>query len=408
MVPKRRNADGGDPDDENTSPVPPGEMKRAFSTLLDNIPGMAYRCCNDPDWPMEFVSPKAEELTGYAPDTLRGLDSPTFGELIHSEDREFVWNTVQEALDERRPFQLTYRIVRADGETRWVDERGCGVWEDGELIALEGFISDVTEHREVRGRFLQAHKMRTLNRMATEMASKFRDLLSLVLTYADFVGENIDEESEVRQDVDRIIEAAERAVEMTRQLLSFSSRSAGRPEPVNLNVLLDDIEPLIGEMVSHRIDVEFDLDDDLWLTEIDVSEFEQVVMNLVTNACDAIGESGSIIIRTGNREVSSRHVDGEPGLEPGDYLALTVIDDGSGMSPEVRRRAVEPYFTTKEGELSDPRFQGSGLGLTTCYNIVTNLGGTLEIESTEGEGTSVEVFLPRATSESTLKKRVDP
>jgi PAS domain S-box-containing protein len=358
---------------------------------------MAYRCQNDPDWTMEFVSPKAEELTGYAAETLLGGDSPTFGEVVHPDDRQFVWENVQAALDGREPFQFTYRIVRADGETRWVDERGCGVWEDGELVALEGFISDVTEHREVRERFLQAHKMRTLNRMATEMANKFRDLLSLVLTYADFVGEHIEEASEVREDVDRIIEAAERAVEMTRQLLSFSTRSAGRPEPINMNVLLEDLVPLIDEMVSDRIEVEFDLEDGLWLSDIDVSEFEQIVMNLVTNACDAMGEAGSLVLRTANHEVSGRHVDGELGLADADgYVRLSVIDDGAGMSEEVRRKAVEPYFTTKEGDLSDPRFQGSGLGLTTCYNIVDNLGGTLEIESTEGEGTRVDVFLPRS------------
>lgn len=390
MAPERSDQDG-------TSPVPPEEMPRAFSTLLDNIPGMAYRCQNDPDWTMEFVSPKAEELTGYAAETLLGGDSPTFGEVVHPDDRQFVWENVQAALDGREPFQFTYRIVRADGETRWVDERGCGVWEDGELVALEGFISDVTEHREVRERFLQAHKMRTLNRMATEMANKFRDLLSLVLTYADFVGEHIEEASEVREDVDRIIEAAERAVEMTRQLLSFSTRSAGRPEPINMNVLLEDLVPLIDEMVSDRIEVEFDLEDGLWLSDIDVSEFEQIVMNLVTNACDAMGEAGSLVLRTANHEVSGRHVDGELGLADADgYVRLSVIDDGAGMSEEVRRKAVEPYFTTKEGDLSDPRFQGSGLGLTTCYNIVDNLGGTLEIESTEGEGTRVDVFLPRS------------
>jgi two-component system cell cycle sensor histidine kinase/response regulator CckA len=239
--------------------------------------------------------------------------------------------------------------------------------------------------------------MRTLNRMATEMANKFRDLLSLVLTYADFVGEHIEEASEVREDVDRIIEAAERAVEMTRQLLSFSTRSAGRPEPINMNVLLEDLVPLIDEMVSDRIEVEFDLEDGLWLSDIDVSEFEQIVMNLVTNACDAMGEAGSLVLRTANHEVSGRHVDGELGLADADgYVRLSVIDDGAGMSEEVRRKAVEPYFTTKEGDLSDPRFQGSGLGLTTCYNIVDNLGGTLEIESTEGEGTRVDVFLPRS------------
>jgi PAS domain S-box-containing protein len=372
-------------------------MPRAFSTLLDNIPGMAYRCQNDRDWTMEFVSPKAEELTGYSAETLLDENSPTFGDLVHPGDREFVWERVQAALDAREPFQFTYRIVRADGETRWVDERGCGVWEDDELVALEGFISDVTEHREVRERFLQAHKMRTLNRMATEMANKFRDLLSLVLTYADFVGEHIEETSEVREDVDRIIEAAERAVEMTRQLLSFSSRSAGRPKPNNMNVLLEDLVSLIEEMVSGRIDVEFDLEDGLWLTDIDVSEFEQIVMNLVTNACDAMGDAGTLVIRTANHEVSGRHVEGEPGLDaPEGFVRLSVIDDGAGMSEEVRRKAVEPYFTTKEGDLSDPRFQGSGLGLTTCYNIVDNLGGALEIESTEGKGTRVDVFLPRS------------
>jgi hypothetical protein len=358
---------------------------------------MAYRCQNDRDWTMEFVSPKAEELTGYSAETLLDENSPTYGELVHPGDREFVWERVQAALDAREPFQFTYRIVRADGETRWVDERGCGVWEDDELVALEGFISDVTEHREVRERFLQAHKMRTLNRMATEMANKFRDLLSLVLTYADFVGEHIEETSEVREDVDRIIEAAERAVEMTRQLLSFSSRSAGRPKPNNMNVLLEDLGSLIEEMVSGRIDLQFELEDGLWLTDIDVSEFEQIVMNLVTNACDAMGDAGSLVIRTANHDVSGRHVDGDPGRDaPDGYVRLSVIDDGAGMSEEVRRKAVEPYFTTKEGDLSDPRFQGSGLGLTTCYNIVDNLAGALEIESTEGKGTRVDVFLPRS------------
>jgi len=146
------------------------ESQRALATLMSNLPGMAYRCCNDPDWTMEFVSAGCSELTGYAPEDLVGNRQKSYGDLIHPEDRESMWQSVQAALRERRPFQFNYRITTASGAMKWVWEQGQGVFSpEGTLLALEGFIIDVTERERARDALVQSEaRYRAVVEQATE------------------------------------------------------------------------------------------------------------------------------------------------------------------------------------------------------------------------------------------------
>lgn len=370
------------------------EMRRAFSTLLENVPGMAYRCANDRDWPMEFVSRKARELTGYEPEELMEGGEVAFGELIHPQDRDAVWREVQGALERKEQFKITYRLVRADGEIRWVDEYGGGVFVDGELVALEGFVTDVTEHRKVRERFLQAHKMRTITRMAGDVANGFRDLLSVIVTYAGFVSEEVEEGSQAARDIERVIDAGERAVALTRQLLKFSREPGGSVEPLNLNVELDSLQEPLNDLLGDGIDLGFELGGHLWLTRVEPSAVDQVVWNLAANAREAMGEQGEFELKTANVSLAPREAEAHAELEPGDYVLLEATDDGAGMDAETRQRAMEPYFTTKTIERAES--SGVGLGLTTIYGLVAKLGGGVEIDSDTGKGTTVSVYFPRS------------
>ncbi|MFB6373350.1 MAG: nitrogen regulation protein NR(II) [Bradymonadaceae bacterium] len=367
--------------DEASSPTSAlREVRRAFVTLLENIPGMAYRCANDPNWTMHFVSGKAETLTGYGPEELKGNAEVAYGELIHPGDRDGVWAKVQDALERDEAFQLMYRIRDREGQTKWVYEQGCGVFDDGQLEALEGFITDITEQRRIEERSFRAQRMSTIARLLEQIGGDFQDQISIISTYAGMIAEEVGDREPIREDVDRLVEAAERARTMTGQLLKFARPEPGEPEPIEINVFLD-----------HHTEALESIVDGIGRVEMDPAHLSELLVHLVVNAREAMGdEPGRIAIRSGAVEVDEGVAFEHAGLEPGEYVTLTVEDNGGGMDEETRQRVFEPYFSTKD-DMDEHR----GLGLPTVYGLIRRAGGHVRIASEPGEGTEVTVYLPK-------------
>lgn len=369
------------------------EMRRAFTTLLENIPGMAYRCANDHKFTMEVVSGKAETLTGYAPRELKDNRVVAYGDLIHPDDREGVWAKVQEAVGNREAFQLMYRIRDRDGEVRWVYEQGCGVFEEGELRALEGFISDITEQRRIEKRFSRTERMNTLGRLMEYVADDFKDQLSLIMTYGKFARDELDASSGNTDDIERMLAAAGRSSELVQQLLKFARPDSAEPERLSLNGFLDNHQETFELVAGDEIELQWDFESDLGQTNIAPAHLKEALTSIVLNAREAIqGAPGTVEVRTGATTVGQGEAFEHPEMKPGEYVTIAVGDDGEGMEERVRSRAVEPYFTTREEHPDDGR---RGMGLTTSYALVRQAGGHLRIESEPGEGTVVTLYLPR-------------
>jgi PAS domain S-box-containing protein len=370
------------------------EAQRATAALLSNLPGMAYRCADDRRWPMYFVSEGALELTGYAPERLVGPDAVPYGDLIHPADRGRVWSEVQEAIAEARPFELTYRIVTLGGAEKWVWEQGRGVTgADGELLAVEGFATDTTRQKALEEQLRQAQKMDAVGRLAAGIAHDFNNLLTAIKGTAALMLMDLPEDDPMRADAVVIGEAADRAAALTRQLLAFGRGHVVKSEILDLNRVVAETAKLLRRLIPSGIELSTVLDPDLATLRADAGQLEQVLVNLVVNARDAMPDGGTVIVETMNLHVDAWPTGWAAGVEPGRYVMLVVHDTGTGIDPETQARIFEPFFTTKEVGA------GTGLGLSIVYGIVQQSGGMVRVFSRPGAGTTFRLLFPCAATQ---------
>jgi PAS domain S-box-containing protein len=278
---------------------------------------------------------------------------------------------------------------------------------DGPLFSA--FIRDITERRnaarlreELDARLRQSERLEGLGRLAGGVAHDLNNILAITSNYADFVAQRLPPGDPSRDDVAQIQHAAERGAAFTRQLLTFARRGAVQPSELRLNQLLRDMRSMLGRSLRENISFDIRVPPDLWSVLADRGQIDQLVLNLVVNASDAMPEGGRLLVEATNADydevAASQHAD----LRPGRYVLLAVTDTGPGMSPEVLARAFEPFFTTK------PKGQGTGLGLATVYGVVQQAGGRVSLYSEVGQGTSVRVHLPAIESSTSNARAAAP
>lgn len=320
-----------------------------ISRLISNIPGMVYRCKNDRNWTMEFVSEGSLDLTGYSPSDLVANRTVAFADLIHPEDRERVREEVQEAIAEGRPFELTYRL-QLQKQERWVRERGRGVFDAaGHLLALEGIVSDITEVKKFERYLAQSQKLEALGALSAEVAHEFRNVLTGISGYAQLVSEQVGYDPVLRQDLDRIQALVEYSAGLVNKLLVFGQREASHPAEVYLNSLIEDLCKVFKRLLGKDIELSFLPDLRLPTIRADRGQIEQVLMNLVLNARDAMPEGGKLTIQTERVEVDRKYARAQMGAQPGPYVRISVSDSGCGMDEATRERIFEPFFYHQRG-----------------------------------------------------------
>jgi PAS domain S-box-containing protein len=372
------------------------ETERIMSTLLSNLPGMAYRCRNDINWTMEFVSQGSVSLTGFEPDQLTGNAEISYGDLIYPEDRELVWQGVQAAVAAREPFELIYRIKVADGSIKWVWEQGRGIFRgDGAMASIEGFITDISKRKRAEEEMIalqqqlrQSQKMEAVGRLAGGIAHDFNNLLTVIRGYGELALMDLNPDSPLRQSIEVISRAANRATELTRQLLAFSRRQVLDLKVTNLNELIRNLDQMLHRIIGEDIEVRTELAEGLGSVKVDAGQIEQVILNLAVNARDAMPSGGRISISTASVELDGVYGRAHAGMKSGKWVMLSVSDTGHGMPPEVRERIFEPFFTTKE------KGKGTGLGLSTVFGIVKQSDGFIWCYSEPGLGTTFKIYLP--------------
>ncbi len=255
------------------------------------------------------------------------------------------------------------------------------------------------ENERLREQLARSQRLESVGQLAGGVAHDFNNLLAVILNYASFVLDDLPEGDARREDVAEIKRAAERARDLTHQLLVFSRRELTLPQVVDVGRSLEAARNLLRPTIGEHIDLRMDAAAPLWRTKLGAGQLEQVLVNLAVNARDAMPAGGMLDLVVENVVIGRR---GAPaGLAPGRYVRLIVRDTGSGMSAETAARAFEPFFSTK------PTGKGTGLGLATVYGIATQAGGSVELESTEGEGTTVTLHLP-ATDELLLAAEPEP
>ncbi len=305
--------------------------------------------------------------------------------IVHAEDRLTAFTFAENARDEDS-FELEYRLIASDGSVRRVrDIVTAARNSEGEIDRLRGVIVDITERLELEARLAEAQKMEAVGQLAGGIAHDFNNLLTVVSGYAMRLRAR-PEFAQTADDLDQIITAADRAAELTRQLLAFARRDPGEISVINPSVTISRLEPMLRRLIDADIVFDFHLDRQAPSVLMDGTRLEQILMNLIINASDAMPQGGTLTVRTDRATVSEPGA-ARAGLAPGPYALISVSDTGIGIAPELRDRIFEPFFTTKQGK-------GTGMGLATVYGVVDQAGGRIDVESIVGQGTTFRVQVP--------------
>jgi PAS domain S-box-containing protein len=338
--------------------------------------------------------PGCVAVTGYSAADF-GADSGLWLDMVVPEDRELVLEQAQDITSSGRMRAIEHRIVRKDGQLRWVRSTPVPQYAaDGTLVAYDGLIQDVTERRDLQEQLAQAQKLQSIGRLAGGVAHDFNNLLTAILGNAELASMDLDPGHPARESIGEIIKAADGATRLTRQLLAFARRQRIEPVALDLSEVVRASLEMIRRLLGEDIEVVAALDEHLWIAEADPGQIEQVLVNLTVNARDAMPRGGRLIIETANQTVGDAPEHDRAEVTPGQYVTLSVSDTGTGMTEEVMSHLFEPFFTTK------PPGRGVGLGLATCHGIVNQSGGHIWLDSALGHGTTVTILLPRSTREA--------
>jgi two-component system, cell cycle sensor histidine kinase and response regulator CckA len=340
-----------------------------------------------PDGRLLRVNPRLGEMLGYAPEALVGRD---FREITHPEDLAANLASYESVLTgERDEYHLEKRYLHRHGHAVWAHVTTAAVRDDAGQV--EYFISvaeDITQRRALEQQLYQVQKIEAVGRLAGGVAHDFNNLLTIIRGETELALADAAAGGAVTESLLSIARAADRATTLTGRLLAFSRKQVIEPSTIPIRTFLEDTQRMLHRLVEERIAVRLEVAGDVGVVSADRDQLEQVLLNLVVNARDAITGEGTITVGARDVELTEEFAATHPGARAGRYVMITVTDTGCGMSEEVRAHAFEPFYTTK------PRGKGTGLGLATCFGIVKQSGGYIWIDTDVGVGTEVRVYLP--------------
>jgi PAS domain S-box-containing protein len=498
------------------------KSRERLHMLLSNLPGFAYRCKNEPGWPMEFISEGCLELTGYQPGDFTSHSGFEYENIIHPDDRMYVNETIQKCISMGRPFTLEYRIITKNGVEKRVWEKGRqNPGSDHSDNQLEGFIMDITdkiqaeealissqekllsifrvspsgigvvkdrilvevnericemtgytsdemvgkntimlypskeefdfvgkekyrqiedkgigivesrwrkkngnlidvmiastpligdditkgviftaldisnlkkaetEKKKMEEQLIQAQKMEIIGKLAGGVAHEFNNTLQVITSLTELSMLKVEADHPIAGHLHQIRTSVKQSSTFVGQLLAFARKQAVNPELLNLNEFVEGMLIMLQRLIGENIALKWIPAQELWTVRLDPVQVNQLLINLVLNARDAIGDKGLIIISTENEIVTDSSSDKNHDSRPGEYVMLAVSDDGCGMEDSELTRIFEPFYTTK------PAGKGTGLGLATVYGIVRQNSGFILADSKPGEGTVFRIYFPR-------------
>ena len=359
-----------------------------YRSLLENIPDMVWRGTVDDQ--VTFMSPQAKAICGYTAEELVAAPAAFWSSRIHPEDTDRIRRSMEALLANNEAFDEEYRWQRKDGQWIWIRSRARALVAADGTEYLEGTSSDVTGRKDLEDQVRQSQKMEAIGRLTGGIAHDFNNILAIILGNGRMLLDEMAKTDPRRADVTAILEAGDRAASLTRQLLMFSRRQVVRSTPLDLNGVVRGLDKMLRPVIGEDIELSVNLADNIGIVIADTGEIEQVIMNLVVNARDAMPNGGQLTIETAKVELDAEYASVRTGVVPGEYVKLSVTDTGCGIDDEAKRRIFEPFFTTKE------QGKGTGLGLSTCYGIVQRCRGHITFHSELNHGTAFNVYLPRA------------
>ena len=361
-----------------------GRIAQEYRELVESARDVIFTLT--PDGILTSVNPAFEAVAGVPPEQVLGRP---FAALLHPDDVALASARLSAAVAGDPPGPVVpLRIRRPDGSYRIGEIHVVPRRHDGRVVSVFGIGRDVSERVHLEQELLQAQKMEAIGRLAGGIAHDFNNLLTVIVGSGQLALQDLKPESPEREEVEEIVKAAQRAAELTRQLLAFSRRQVLEPRTLDLNAVLANIEKLLRRVIGEDVTLLTVPAPSVGLVRADPSQLEQVITNLAVNARDAMPAGGTLTLSTANVTLDEAFTASHPGARPGPHVLLSVRDTGVGMTEDVKARAFEPFFTTKEVG------KGTGLGLATVYGIVAQSGGLITVDSAPGRGSRFDIYLP--------------
>jgi two-component system cell cycle sensor histidine kinase/response regulator CckA len=378
------------------------DQEKMFRLITENAEDLITVV--DRDGKRHYDSPGYNKL-GYSSEELMAGPVPP---QIHPDDREALIAARTETFKTGIGPRVEYRFRRKDGDWRVLESTRSPVKNHrGEIEKVVIVSRDITDRklaeellRRRDEQLRQSQKMEAVGRLSGGIAHDFNNLLGVIIGYSESIEYRLTPNDPLRKSAEEIRKAGERAASLTLQLLAFSRQQVLQPQILDLNALVTDMGEMLKRLIGMHIELTTNLATELGQVKAEQSQIEQVIVNLVVNARDAMPEGGKLLIETSNLDVNESLASSFPFLQPGPYVLLTVTDTGIGMDADTRRHIFEPFFTTKGPG------KGTGLGLATVYGVVKQSGGGVIVDSEPGKGSTFKIYLPQ-TQESALAPAPD-
>ncbi|MCX5797600.1 MAG: response regulator [Elusimicrobia bacterium] len=361
------------------------EAKGFLDSIVENVPDMIF-VKDAQDLRFVLFNRAGERLLGYDRGELIGKNDYDF---FPKKEADFFTSKDRDVIDKGELLDIPEEPIQTKNGPRLLHTKKIPIRDQaGRNAFLLGISEDITETRKREQQMLEAQKLESLGRLAGGIAHEFNNILTGIMGFASMVKSSLGESHPSKDDVEEIIVASRRAVDLVSQVLTFSRQVPSQKSIFNLNELIERNLKMVRAAVGERIKIQLDLASDLPTINANFAHMEQVLLNLCLNSRDAMAETGCLRIETHARRLESPLSCAQGSLPGGAYAVLTVADDGSGIAPEDLKRIFEPFFTTKAVG------QGTGLGLSICYGIIKEHGGSIDAKSALGRGTAVQVYLP--------------
>jgi PAS domain S-box-containing protein len=373
------------------------QAQQRLQQVVTSSPAVLYTLALEgDDFRLSWISESVREMMGYS---IEEVFRPRWwNERVHPEDLQRASDELQKDLFAHGRLAQEYRFRHADGKYRWVRSE-LRLLRDaaGDPAEVVGSWSDITERKQLEDQFRQAQKMEAVGRLAGGVAHDFNNLLTVINGYGEILLSRLPAGDPSRELIREIVAAGDRATGLTRQLLAFSRKAILEPKILDLRALVADVDKMLRRILGEDIQLAITVDPEVGAVKADPGQVEQVILNLVVNARDAMPRGGRLTIEVGNAALDATYAREHPEVRPGPHVLLAVSDTGCGMDQATMARVFEPFFSTK-GE------NGTGLGLATVHGIVKQSGGHVAVYSEAGHGTTFKVYLPRVDQRPTAGK----